>query len=421
MYVNQLAAIPEVKPVRSAADPAVIIGDELHGVRVASHEIAHMLGAGDLFDIDLLYSDSAAMTPGDANDHPVMDWCLMGHYGYGALSLGATVPTHLCGYMKHELGWIEPAVITGEHLNLVLYDIETHPESSLYKLNISADGTEYFLLEYRNRRSPGKFDKLDSDFSIWLFPHLSLGPDSLDRGLLVTHVDETMATNYGTPWDEHYRVRVVDAGYDPARDTAYNPGGQVSDSADWWYPYETRKGALFSSETPGQDLFGPKTSPASDGYDRPSDVLVHVDSMVGDRMYLHVAHPLSYDADGDGILEAFDNCDAAANPDQADADGDGLGDVCDNCPLAANPDQADFDGDGVGDACCCMLRGDCTGDGTLAVSDLTGLIGHLFRGGPAAGCPARADVNGDGVPRVSDVTMLISYLFRGGAAPPACP
>lgn len=46
---------------------------------------------------------------------------------------------------------------------------------------------------------------------------------------------------------------------------------------------------------------------------------------------------LPSDRDGDGVLDAADNCPDAPNPHQADFDGDGLGDVCD----------ADVDGDGV--------------------------------------------------------------------------
>lgn len=57
------------------------------------------------------------------------------------------------------------------------------------------------------------------------------------------------------------------------------------------------------------------------------------------------------DSDRDGVGEVCDNCLNVANADQSDADGDGVGDACDNCIDVANPDQADDDGDGVGDAC----------------------------------------------------------------------
>lgn len=63
------------------------------------------------------------------------------------------------------------------------------------------------------------------------------------------------------------------------------------------------------------------------------------------------------DTDGDGVLDATDNCPAAGNPGQQDTDldpngiGDTIGDACDNCPADFNLLQLDFDLDGVGDDC----------------------------------------------------------------------
>ena len=52
------------------------------------------------------------------------------------------------------------------------------------------------------------------------------------------------------------------------------------------------------------------------------------------------------DTDGDGVVDANDNCPTTANADQADSDGDGIGDTCDNAPNIPNSDQKDTDGDG---------------------------------------------------------------------------
>ncbi len=46
------------------------------------------------------------------------------------------------------------------------------------------------------------------------------------------------------------------------------------------------------------------------------------------------------DIDGDGVLDADDNCVSVDNPDQLDGDGDLKGDACDDCPQDPNPGAA---------------------------------------------------------------------------------
>ncbi len=113
-------------------------------------------------------------------------------------------------------------------------------------------------------------------------------------------------------------------------------------------------------------------------------------------------HDGSADIDGDGrcgrpeCTAGCDNCPFVYNPDQADRDGDGVGDACDNCPDVANPDQSDSDKDGVGDACDVCPRdprtdfdgdGYCGDPGTCPACDNCPFVYN----------PDQADRDGDGV------------------------
>ncbi|MFH2049523.1 MAG: thrombospondin type 3 repeat-containing protein [bacterium] len=371
---------PEMRPLRIPEVPIFFSGlDTLNRIRVFCHETTHNLGLPDMYDYDAKLDTTTYFTPNDDNDHPFMDWCLMGYYGYGIFSLGTEITSHICGWNKMQIGWIDPVVLEGTHENLVIYDIEAHKDSSLYKININTLEGEYFLLEYRNPNSTAMFDKVNSDFSCYFWPLLSFGGEEIQGGLLITHVHDSLGApfwriNYGTPEYDHYTLAVEDAGYHPTRDRYYNPEGDLSDSAKWWYPYETRLAATFTSEVEYQNEFSPTTNPSSDGYFGPSGITVRVDSIVGDKLYAYVSTPDVPDMDDDGVADSIDNCIEVYNPDQLDADHDGIGDICDectdsdgdgygnpglitntcpddNCPYNYNPGQEDADNNGIGDVC----------------------------------------------------------------------
>ncbi|NOZ01346.1 MAG: hypothetical protein GXP54_05590 [Deltaproteobacteria bacterium] len=84
------------------------------------------------------------------------------------------------------------------------------------------------------------------------------------------------------------------------------------------------------------------------------------------------------DDDNDGVPDMVDNCPYVKNPDQANHDADDMGDLCDddddndtimdfldNCQFVPNENQANLDGDAFGDAC----DDDMDGDGILNIVD----------------------------------------------------
>lgn len=386
--------VPETWPLRDPNNPRNFLGvDTLNRIRVFCHELSHDMGLPDLYDYDSKLDTVTYSQIGDYNDHPLVDWCLMGYGGYGILSIGSMNPSHLCGWSKMQLGWVEPLGLMGpEHPDLVIYDIETHQDSSLYKIPIRPSEGEYFLLEYRNPQSTGQFDKFDSDFSCYFWPYLTYGADSLDRGLLITHVHDSLGAywwriNNGYPEYDHYTVMVEDAGFDPAMDAYSNPEGFVSDSAQWWYPYETRKAAAFSSEVPGQAEFGPESYPGSDGYYDSTGIYVRVDSIVGDRLYAYVS--VDHDLDGDGIPVADDNCPDFYNPDQTDTDGDGMGDVCD-------PRESVWDT--VATSCLALIVGN------------NGNYGYNYMGGCSMDYYNSGDCDPEAYYYIDDGSVILSYL-----------
>lgn len=75
-----------------------------------------------------------------------------------------------------------------------------------------------------------------------------------------------------------------------------------------------------------------------------------------------------------------------------------------------------------GEQPCDCEPGNCNGDGNINILDITYLINHLYKGGPApvpyAFCSG--DPNCNCVVNILDITYLINFLYKGGPAPCSC-
>ena len=57
------------------------------------------------------------------------------------------------------------------------------------------------------------------------------------------------------------------------------------------------------------------------------------------------------------------------------------------------------------------VLGDCTGDGTVNLTDITCAVTYLFGGGAAPDPVARIDVNCSGSENLTDLTLMVNHLF----------
>ncbi len=116
------------------------------------------------------------------------------------------------------------------------------------------------------------------------------------------------------------------------------------------------------------------------------------------------------DFDGDGLVNAADDCPATADPTQTDTDGDGVGNACDLCSTLANPDQNDDDEDGLGNRC----DPDFNQDRIVNFADLAILKSRFFT------ADRLADLTGDGIVNFADLAVMKSFFAApgpGAAAP----
>ena len=102
-----------------------------------------------------------------------------------------------------------------------------------------------------------------------------------------------------------------------------------------------------------------------------------------------------------------------------DSDGDGIVDAADNCPSVANSAQTDTDGDGIGDPCETFRRADANHDGSVDMGDAVFLLFHLFVDRQFTTCEKAFDGDDSGVVDLGDVLVTLNFLFLGGKAPAA--
>ena len=107
-------------------------------------------------------------------------------------------------------------------------------------------------------------------------------------------------------------------------------------------------------------------------------------------------------------------------PDVTDTDGDGIMDACDNCPLTYNPNQEDLNHRGPGTLCEYNTCGDIDGTEGINILDIVFMINYKYKGGPAPSSLESADVNSDLYINILDIVYLINSIYKNGPAP-NCP
>ncbi len=141
-------------------------------IGVFCHEFGHTLGLPDLYDID--YSSEG-----------VGEWALMSAGGWASRAgdPAGTSPSHMIGWSKLQLGWVDVVNVEETMNDVVIPPIAT--DNVIYKMWTDGDdqSPEYFLLE--NRRQIG----FDAGLTRRQVGNNLPAPE----GILITHIDERQA------------------------------------------------------------------------------------------------------------------------------------------------------------------------------------------------------------------------------------
>lgn len=76
------------------------------------------------------------------------------------------------------------------------------------------------------------------------------------------------------------------------------------------------------------------------------------------------------------------------------------------------------DGTTDGPAGLVYIRGDCSPDGVVNITDPVRVLNYLFASSVAPPCLEACDSDGSGVLNITDAIFSLGFLFLGGPAPP---
>jgi len=251
---------------------------ESGAISVFCHEFGHLLGLPDLYDLD--YSTQG-----------IGEWGLMGKgtWCHRTGDTPGTSPSHMCGWSKIQLGWVDVIDVTESMRNVAIPPIEE--SGTIFRVfpDGNEDSPEYFLLE--NRRRIG----FDSGLTRRQTIHQLPAPE----GLLITHIDERQRRedNQDNVDENHRLVDVEEASIiriddEPVEqlDIRYNNdwlnlySGNRGDNGDLWPGFsEHNEDSTDWIGSRDRTSFGSSTIPSTILYDgepshiRVSDIRFHRD------------------------------------------------------------------------------------------------------------------------------------------------
>ncbi len=187
-------------------NPELQTPTQMESIGVFCHEFGHQLGLPDLYDTDYSGDDNCGK------------WGLMdsGSYNRGGTQTNpaGSVPAHLMGWCRAQLGWVTPVEITGQGAITECNPIQETNDTSIYKITFAHTPDEYFLLENRWNDADCMFDKRGSAYS---------------SGIIISHCYDN-----GSSSSEYRYCKLVDSSPDinGYRDSPYYQGKQLTLNTD---------------------------------------------------------------------------------------------------------------------------------------------------------------------------------------------